>query len=619
MEFGIVSKVFRVNGMTCPSCELKIENGLKKLTGVKVVKASLSQSAVEVTYEPARLNPEELEAVINQLGYAVDSSEPQSGKIDAKAEQTLTINQLLGIGIILFAFYWMINATVGFNFIPEIDQSLGFGMLFIVGLLTSLHCIAMCGGINLSQSLNHNPREAASGFAKFKPSLLYNTGRVISYTLLGGIVGALGSVVSFSGAARGIVAIVGGIFMVLMGIKMLDVFPVLRKLTISVPKFFGHKIYDNIGRRGPFFIGLLNGLMPCGPLQTMQLYALGTGSFFAGAASMFLFSLGTMPLMFGFGALSTLLSSKFTHRMLKVGAVLVIILGFTMINRGLSLSGRSLALGNPRAGTPGIVARIDDGVQEVTTTIESGRYQPFMVQKGIPVRWTIKAKAEDLNGCNNPVTIPQYNIQKRLVPGDNVIEFTPAEEGSITYTCWMGMIRSNIKVVSDLGNVSRDDLEPVDIAGDGGELAGGCCADSAKATQFYGGRIPADKIEIAKLVDGIQEAVVAVNDEGYSPAVVVLQRGVKAKINFNPEKVNSCNYAVVFPEYRGQLDLSQGQTATPPLEVTQDFIFQCWMGMLHGYVKVVDNLNEVDVKAIQKEVEGYRAAGGGGCCGGGSY
>jgi sulfite exporter TauE/SafE len=565
---------------------------------------------------------------------------------DAVAESTtgnngskkMSIHQILGAGIIIFAVYFVIKSTVGFNFIPQVDKSVGYGMLFVVGLLTSLHCIAMCGGINLSQCVRKS--ETASGvaganreiespgkpgveskFAKFRPSFLYNSGRVISYTIIGGLVGALGSVISFSGSAKGIVAIIGGCFMVIIGVNMLDIFPWLRRFKISTPKFLGNKIYSSAGKRGPFIIGLLNGLMPCGPLQTMQLYALGTGSFLAGASSMFLFSMGTVPLMFGFGALSSLLSSKFTHRMLKVSAVLVIVLGLTMVSRGLSLSGVTLAATNPLAGNPSNVAKIQGGVQEVTTTIESGKYQPFIVQQGIPVRWIIKAKAEDLNGCNNPVTIPKYNIQKRLVPGDNLIEFTPTEAGNITYTCWMGMISSNIKVVPDLTQVSQDDLNQIEnnggVSNSGITSGGSCCAAGASATEFAGGRIPTDKIAIAKLVNGIQEATVTVNDEGYSPAVVILQRGTNAIIRFNPEKLNSCNYIAQFPEYRGQLDLSQGQLATPELPVSQDFTFQCGMGMLHGYVKVVDDINHIDLNAIRQEVEAFRpASGGGGCCGG---
>jgi sulfite exporter TauE/SafE len=96
----------------------------------------------------------------------------------------------------------------------------------------------------------------------------------------------MGSVIGFSGAAKGTVAIAAGVFMVIMGLNMLNIFPWLRKLTPRVPRVFGNKIHNNNGKYGPFYIGLFNGLMPCGPLQTMQIYALGTGSPVAGALSM---------------------------------------------------------------------------------------------------------------------------------------------------------------------------------------------------------------------------------------------------------------------------------------------------------------------------------------------
>lgn len=86
-------------------------------------------------------------------------------------------------------------------------------------------------------------------------------------------------------------------------------------------------------------MGMLNGLMPCGPLQAMQLYALSTGSFAQGALSMFVFSLGTVPLMFGLGALSSFLSARFTGVMLKASGAMVIFLGVVMLNNGLSLYG----------------------------------------------------------------------------------------------------------------------------------------------------------------------------------------------------------------------------------------------------------------------------------------
>jgi copper chaperone CopZ len=237
MDSKPVTIVFQVTGMSCPSCELKIENVLRKMDGVKEVKASLVKSQVKISYDSSILGEEKLKAAILKLGYEVNTSNDSESN---KSEKKKSINQLIGIGIIIFALYLIIKSTIGFNFIPRIDKSVGYGMLFVIGLLTSLHCIAMCGGINLSQSVSYQQSGNETGFAKLKPSLLYNTGRVISYTIIGGIVGALGSVISFSGTAKGVVAIAGGVFMVIIGINMLDIFPWLRKIRISTPKFFGN-------------------------------------------------------------------------------------------------------------------------------------------------------------------------------------------------------------------------------------------------------------------------------------------------------------------------------------------------------------------------------------------
>ena len=635
MEQKLVRKVLQIGGMTCTSCELRIENKLKKTEGIIDVKAIYSSSNVYVTYDANLISLEMICNVIEKLDYEVknmplsqavvqsgvhrDKTQEDKPQKD-KSSDKMPINQLLGILIIIFAGYMIIKNTVGFNFIPQVNQNMGYGILFVVGLITSLHCIAMCGGINLSQCVSYKQDEGdTSRLSKLKPSLMYNMGRVISYTILGGIVGQLGSVVSFSGTAKGIVSIVSGVFMVIMGLNMLNIFPWLRKFNPRMPKIFGNKVHNNNGKHGPFYVGLLNGLMPCGPLQAMQIYALGTGSAFAGAASMFLFSLGTLPLMFGFGAISSFLSGKFTHKMMKVSAVLVMVLGIVMLNRGLSLAGINVAA-YASSGGAGNVAKLEGNVQVVTTNMKSGSYTPIVVQKGIPVKWTIKVDEGDLNGCNNPVTIPKYDQQYKLVPGDNLIEFTPEEEGNITYTCWMGMISSNIKVVSDISKVSESDIAQIDdsssaAGGIGG--AGGCCG--ATPPQFANGKIPTDDIQVAKVENEQQEVTVTINNNGYSPAVFVIQKGVPVKIKFNTEQLNGCNTYVVFPEFNGQLDVSS-QKETPLLPADQDFTFQCSMNMLHGYVKVVDDINNINLDDIREEIQNYKPAGGsvgggGGCCG----
>jgi plastocyanin domain-containing protein len=110
---------------------------------------------------------------------------------------------------------------------------------------------------------------------------------------------------------------------------------------------------------------------------------------------------------------------------------------------------------------------------------------------------------------------------------------------------------------------------------------------------------------------------VTVDDKGYSPAVFVLQKGIPARIKFVASKLSSCNQYVDFPDYGGGLDLGKGELATPLLPVSQDFVFQCGMAMLHGYVRVVDNLDSVDLALVRTAVKGWKpAAGSGGmsCC-----
>jgi sulfite exporter TauE/SafE len=462
------------------------------------------------------------------------------------------------------------------------------------------------------------------------PSLMYNGGRVVSYTVIGGIVGALGSLFSLSTVLKGVMPVIAGAFMLFLGVRMLGIFPWISRLKIRIPGISGHRFSAAASRRGPFLVGLLNGLMPCGPLQTMQVYALGTGSFLAGALSMFLFSLGTVPLLMGFGAISSFLSAKFNRKMLKASGVLVMVLGLVMFTRGLNLFGVSLpTLPVSQATSTAAVARVLGAYQEVRTTVESGEYHPFIVQAGIPVRWTISVKAEDLNGCNNPVTIPQYGIRKTLVPGDNLVEFTPAAAGSITYTCWMGMISSTIHVVPDLTKLTPGSIgasSAGDIASafgpDGGEgpsqrdgrsASQGCCG--ATPGRFAGGKIPVEDFQVARLIMGGQVADIRVNDNGYTPAVIVVKRGVKTKIRFVAEKLSACNHVVNFPEYQGGLDLGKGETETPFLDVTDDFTFQCGMNMLHGYVRVVDDTSKVDVQALRRTVGALKPASGGNCCG----
>jgi sulfite exporter TauE/SafE/copper chaperone CopZ len=463
MVQNVIEQILTVDGMTCANCEMKIEKKLKNTAGIISADVSYSTDKVKLSFDQNKIKTDEIKGIIQKLGYQVVESAQ-------KPSQQLEFGKLLSIAIIIFSLYTIIN-HFGifniFNLFPQVQQGMSYGMLFVIGLLTSVHCIAMCGGINLSQCIPQYAKQDNSRFGALKPTALYNLGRVLSYTVIGAIVGGLGSVISFSGTTKGFVQIIAGVFMIIMGLNMLNLFPWLRRFNPRMPKFLTAGINERKKSNSAFYVGILNGLMPCGPLQSMQLYALSTASPIQGALSMLVFSLGTVPLMFGLGTLSSFLNKKFKHNMMAVSSVLVILLGLFMFGNGISLAGFVLPTvaattaqtstqststssnKSAKANTDG-VAQITDGVQTVTINLSSGSYKPITVQKGVPVKWIIKAEANQINGCNNTLIVQKYNVQKKLVPGDNIIEFTPTESGTIGYSCWMGMIRSKINVVDDL-------------------------------------------------------------------------------------------------------------------------------------------------------------------------
>ena len=450
----------RVSGMTCAHCEARVAKAAKSVSGVKSASASFSRGILTVSYDPEQANEDTLVAALES---AINASGYRFRGVVTKPQQ---LSKVIPIAIILLALYLILRYTVGFDFfgfIPKIDSTISLSALFVTGLLTSVHCVAMCGGINLSQSVG----TGESGKNRMRNPLLYNLGRVISYTVIGAIVGGIGSVLFLSETLKAILLSLAALGMLLMGLSMLGWLPWW--LTPRMPRFLSVRLGKAGAGKGPLVVGLLNGLMPCGPLQAMQLYALATGSALTGALSMFLFSLGTVPLMLGAGALFSSLKGKFAFVVQRVSAVLVVFFAIVMATNAFSLFG----LGGAAAAAPAkataaqaetggdsllqqaldkgyLPATMDGDVQKISANLDPSVYPFIIVQKGVPVELTITADESAITGCNQTVVFPAFDVKKALKPGDNVIQFTPDETGLIPYTCWMGMVDGRILVVDNL-------------------------------------------------------------------------------------------------------------------------------------------------------------------------
>lgn len=420
-----ITKSFEVYGMHCKSCESNIEEEIKSLNGIFSAKSDYSKSNATVVYDNNLTSEDEIKKAIKKAGYSTNQN---------------SVNTFLGlITMVVIILFLSNNSLIGFDPNSLLSNASLF-MLFIVGLLSSLHCVGMCGGLMLTQTLDkYNLIQSKK--SSLNTALKYNLGRVMSYTLLGGIIGSVGSVFSLSMKMQGFIQIVAALFMIIAGLNMFGL-KLFKNIKLKIP--FMKKNCSNVNK-SPFLIGLLNGFMPCGPLQTMQLYALGTGSFVMGALSMFAFSMGTVPLMLGFGYISARLSKSLSNNIFKYSGLFIIILGLSMGQRGLSLTGLNMPIFNDISQASENLAPIVDGYQEVTIIANRFGYKSSVthIKGDVPIKLTIKA--EELTSCNNAMYFPQYDQYVDLSKGDVVAKINPNGQ-DISFTCWMGMIHGNLKV-----------------------------------------------------------------------------------------------------------------------------------------------------------------------------
>jgi sulfite exporter TauE/SafE len=207
---------------------------------------------------------------------------------------------------------------------------------FLVGLVGSLHCIGMCGPIAIAL-----PVPDSSNLSFFTGRILYNLGRVVTYSFLGAILGLLGGRIALAGAQQVVSIILGVVIIiaVLLPQKYKNYFaqhPVTQKLA--------QPLKENIGvlfRKGTFsamfLIGILNGFLPCGLVYVALAGAIASGNAISGAAVMILFGLGTVPAMFAATIFGKFINVGIRTKIRKAVPILAIILGIIFVLRGLNL------------------------------------------------------------------------------------------------------------------------------------------------------------------------------------------------------------------------------------------------------------------------------------------
>ena len=344
---------------------------------------------------------------------------------------------------------------------------------------------------------------------------------------------------------------------------------------------------------------------------------------------MLLFSLGTVPLMLTFGALSGLISKGYTKTLLKFSGILVVVLGLVMGSRGLALAGVNIpttaTLAASLSGTNSISsastaakATIENGVQVIRMTADGAGYTPngLYIQKNMPVKWIIDGKA--LNSCNGQIIVPSLNIQKNLNSGENVIEFTPKDK-DISFSCGMGMIRGVFKVVDNIASVDTskpDSSIPAPSSGMScctGNTASGSTQAAPKKPSIYGTDL--SKVQTSRL---IHKANVSGNSQtatfkgtGYEfePLVVVGTKNISTSLIFNLNNFDTPtgtfeivasdtgNSIATFEGKKGTINVTATFSANGMYPIVKD-------GNIVGAIVIVDDLKTVDLEKIRKDYIG---------------
>ncbi|MHB0978081.1 MAG: urease accessory protein UreH domain-containing protein [Minisyncoccota bacterium] len=283
---------FHVHGMHCKACVFMTESELGDLPNITHVKSNLNTHTVEVVGDFGDKTSEqiavELTVPLKPHGYTL------SVERQAHSASWSDFKIAMPVALVFVGLFVLLQKLGIVNLITS--GSVGYGTAFVVGLVASVStCMAVVGGLVLSMSANF-----AKEGEKVRPQILFHVGRLVSFFILGGVIGAIGASFQLGITGAFVLGLIVSIILLILGINLLDIFPWMKKLQPTLPSFIGRRVhgFKNINHTlTPLLVGVATFFLPCGFTQSMQIYALTTGSFWTGAMMMFVFALGTLPVL----------------------------------------------------------------------------------------------------------------------------------------------------------------------------------------------------------------------------------------------------------------------------------------------------------------------------------
>jgi len=452
-----ISTTVPVAGMTCRSCELRIQRHVSRIPNVQRVSASAIRGRVEIE-STAAVSATAIARAIHAAGYEVGHT--------PWVERDIRVWLDAGIGLVLLAAIAMLAQMTGLTGLASGTGDLSSGGL-VVALLLGLAagvstCMALVGGLLLALSAAFQTRQAASAVsdkgvtAQMRPAFVFMAGRILGYGVLGALLGAVGASVTMPPGVTAVLMIAVAAVMIILGTRLTGLSPRIASWSPTLPIGLGKGLGLDGGAGGGYSDGRAAGLgaasffLPCGFTQAVQIYALSTGSPLFAGALMATFAIGTAPGLLALAGLPVVVPSSIRPGLLRL--VGVVVLGFALLNgsAGLRLAGISLSLPGVEpvaAAAPPAEATAPDGAQVLTTHQDGGGYSPgnVSIYAGTRTHWIVKSSTTAT--CAASLVVPSLSIQVRLHVGDNVIELPALRKGTLDYSCSMGMYGGRITIV----------------------------------------------------------------------------------------------------------------------------------------------------------------------------
>ncbi len=332
--------------------------------------------------------------------------------------------------------------------------------IFLTGLLAGgLSCMAVQGGL-LAATIAQRQQDRLQEKVKdgtLLPILSFLIAKLVAYTVLGFLLGWLGSQFQFSITAQIVLLIIVSLYMVATALNMLQVHPLFRYVVIQPPRFVTRMIRQETKSKNifaPAILGMFTIFIPCGTTQAIMGLSIASGNPWTGAALLFAFVLGTTPIFFLFGYFTTKLGEKMKSAFSRFAALVIILFALFNFNNAAALTGTSYTIEGIVNKVWCVISFCSDTVSSVTTneatiTINDVGYSPrnLTVKAGEPV--TITLTNTNGNGCTQSFTIPQLGLQKIVPVGksETVKFIAPVQPGQLSFMCSMGMYRGTINVI----------------------------------------------------------------------------------------------------------------------------------------------------------------------------